>query len=103
MFLFVFFLITYITSATTVVTKSVPTGKEVISQQTKKVVSDSPGLVDFAIGLVIFLSNLPDGQVLFREKNKLQKDGNQSYESKKVLGLVGMTCGLVHASYSLPE
>ena len=27
----------------------------------KKVVSDSPGLVDFAIGLVIF----PDGQVLF--------------------------------------
>ena len=32
---------------------------------TKKVVSDSPGLVDFAIGLVIFVLNLPDGQVLF--------------------------------------
>ena len=31
----------------------------------KKVVSDSPGLVDFAIGLVIFVSNLPNGQVLF--------------------------------------
>ena len=31
----------------------------------KKVVSDSPGLVDFAIGLVIFVLNLPDGQVLF--------------------------------------
>ena len=30
----------------------------------KKVVSDSPGLVDFAIGLVIFVLNLPDGQVL---------------------------------------
>jgi len=28
-------------------------------------VSDSPGLVDFAIGLVIFVPNLPDGQVLF--------------------------------------
>ena len=31
----------------------------------KKVLSDSPGLVDFAIGLVIFVLNLPDGQVLF--------------------------------------
>ena len=27
--------------------------------------SDSPGLVDFAIGLVIFVLNLPHGQVLF--------------------------------------
>ena len=26
---------------------------------------DSTGLVDFAIGLVIFVLNLPDGQVLF--------------------------------------
>ena len=36
-------------------------------QHAKKVVSDtcSPGLVDFAIGLVIFVLNLPDGQVLF--------------------------------------
>ena len=31
----------------------------------KKAMSDSPGLVDFAIGLVIFVLNLPDGQVLF--------------------------------------
>ena len=31
----------------------------------KKVVSDSPGLADFTIGLVIFVLNLPDGQVLF--------------------------------------
>ena len=30
--------------------------------------SDSPGLVDFAIGLVIFVLNLPDGQVLFLEE-----------------------------------
>ena len=27
--------------------------------------SDSPGLVDFAIGRVIFVLNLPNGQVLF--------------------------------------
>ena len=27
--------------------------------------SDSPGRVDFAIWLVIFVLNLPDGQVLF--------------------------------------
>ena len=34
------------------------------SQCAKKVMSDSPGLVNFAIGLVIFVLNLPDGQVL---------------------------------------
>ena len=34
-------------------------------QCAKKVVSDSPGLLDFALGLVIFVLNLPDGQVLF--------------------------------------
>ena len=34
-------------------------------QRAKKVVSDSPGLVDFAIGPVILVLNLPDGQVLF--------------------------------------
>ena len=34
-------------------------------QCAKKVVSDSLGLVDFAIGLVIFVLNLPDRQVLF--------------------------------------
>ena len=35
------------------------------SQLAKKVVFDSLGLVDFAIGLVIFVLNLPDGQMLF--------------------------------------
>ena len=34
-------------------------------RRAKKVVSESPGLVDFAIRLVIFVLNLPDGQVLF--------------------------------------
>ena len=39
--------------------------KKITTQRAKKVVSDSLGLVDFAIRLVIFVSNLPDGQVLF--------------------------------------
>ena len=34
-------------------------------QQEKKVMSHSPGLVDFAIGVVFFVLNLPDGQELF--------------------------------------
>ena len=37
-------------------------------QHAKKVVSDSPGLVDFAIGLVNSVFNLPDGQVMFYEE-----------------------------------
>ena len=34
-------------------------------QRAKKVVCDSPGLEHFAFRLVIFVLNLPDGQVLF--------------------------------------
>ena len=37
-------------------------------QCAKKVLSDSPGLVDFAIGLVNSVFNLPDGQVRFFEE-----------------------------------
>ena len=37
-------------------------------QRAKKVVSDSPGLVDFAIGLVNSVFNLPDGQGMFFEE-----------------------------------
>ena len=37
-------------------------------QRAKKVVSDSHGLVDFAIGLVNSVFNLPDGQVMFFEE-----------------------------------
>ena len=47
-------------------------------QCAKKVVSDSTGLLDFVIGLVVFVLNLPDGQLLFFGKFKLQKDCNQS-------------------------
>ena len=45
--------------------KLVPSYDTNFSQCAKKVMSDSLGLVDFAIGLVIFVLNLPDGQVLF--------------------------------------
>ena len=43
---------------------------------------NSPGLLDFAIGLVIFVLNLPNGQVLFfflggGGELKLQKDFKQ--------------------------
>ena len=37
-------------------------------QRAKKVLSDSLGLVDFAIGLVTSVFNLPDGQVMFYEE-----------------------------------
>ena len=37
-------------------------------QRAKQVVSDSPGLVNFAIGLVNAVLNLPDGQVKFFEE-----------------------------------
>ena len=40
----------------------------IITQRAKKVVSDSPGLVDFAIGRVNSVFNLPDGQVMFFEE-----------------------------------
>ena len=40
-------------------------------QRAKKVVSDSPGQVDFAIGLVNSVPNLPDGQVMSFEKFEL--------------------------------
>ena len=40
------------------------------SQRAKKVASNSPGLVDFAIGLVNSVFNLPTGQVMFFEEFK---------------------------------
>ena len=38
------------------------------NQHAKKVVSDSLGLVDFAIGQVNPVFNLPEGQVMFFEE-----------------------------------
>ena len=65
--------------------------------------SDSPGLVDFAIGLVNSVINLPDGQVKFFEEFKLQKNCEINLLIKTFLGLVEMMFGLVNVSFSLPE
>ena len=43
------------------------------AQRAKKVVSDSPGLVDFAIGLVNSVLNLPDGQAKIFRRIKITK------------------------------
>ena len=65
--------------------------------------SDSPGLVDYAIRLVNSVVNLPDGQVRFVEEFKLQKNCEINLLIKTFLGLVEMMFGLVNVSFSLPE
>ena len=65
--------------------------------------SDSPGLVDFAIGLVNSVPNLPDGQMKFFEEFKLQKICEINSAHQNVFGLAEMTFGLVYARFSLPE
>ena len=65
--------------------------------------SDSPGLVDFAIRLVSFVLNLPEGQVLFFWEIQITEGLSSILLIKKGFGLVEMTWGLVHASYRSPE
>ena len=72
-------------------------------QRAKKVVSDSPGLVDFAIGLVNFVLNLPDGQVKFLRNSNYRRTVKSTLLIKKFWGLVEMTFGLVYAGLSLPK
>ena len=57
--------ITFVLNATKVNKKSevMPIAHQ--AQCAKKVMCHSPGLVDCAVELVIFVLNLPDGQVLF--------------------------------------
>ena len=74
-----------------------------VKQLAKKVVSDSPRLVDFAIGLVNSVMNLPDGQVKFFEEFKLRKNCEINLLIKMFLGLAQMMFGLVNVSFSLPE
>ena len=50
--------------------------------------SDSPGLVDFAIGLVNSVINLPDGQVNFFEEFKLQKNLRNQSARQNVFGAI---------------
>ena len=58
-----------------------------VQQRLKKVVYDSPGLVDFAVRLVNSVHNFPNGQVKFLGEFKLQKSSNQSCWSVFLGGL----------------
>ena len=73
-------------------------------QRAKKVVSDSLGLVYFAIEPVNPrpVPHLPEGQVKFLGKFRLQKYCNQCCSSKIFCATL-KTLGLVHASNNLPE
>ena len=62
-----------------------------VKQRAKTVVSDNPGLVDFAIGQVIFLRNLPDRQVLFLGEILITEGLSSILLIKKGLGPVEMT------------
>ena len=55
-------------------------------QHAKKVVSDSPGPVDFALGLVNSVLNLPNGQVMFFEEFKLKKNCEINSASQQAFG-----------------
>ena len=48
--------------------------------------SNSPGLVDFATGLVNSVFNLPDRQVMFFEEFELQRDCETSSACQKAFG-----------------
>ena len=55
-------------------------------QRAKKVVSDSLGLVDFAYGLVNSVFNLPNGQAMFFEEFKWQKNCEINSANQNVFG-----------------
>ena len=56
---------------------------------------NSPGLLDFAIGLVRSVLNLPERQVTFFEVFKLQKNCEINSAHQTFLGLVEMTFKLI--------
>ena len=58
--------------------------------------------MDFAVGLVNSAINLPDGQVIFLGGNSHYRRIVINPVHEIFFGLVEMTFGLVHASYSLP-
>ena len=58
----------------------------IIVQRVLKVLSDSPGVVYFAIGLVNSVLNLPDGQVKFFEEFRLCKNCVINPAHQKVFG-----------------
>ena len=60
-----------------------------------KKINDVSVLVNFAIGLVNSVLNLPDGQVKFFEEFKVQKICEIKSAHKKVSGLVEIAFGLI--------
>ena len=58
----------------------------IVIQRAKKVVSNSAGLVDFAIGLVNSVINLPNVQVKYFEEFNLQKNCETNSVHQKILG-----------------
>ena len=65
--------------------------------------SDGLGLLDFVIGLVNCVINLPNGQVKLFEEFKLQKNCEINLLINTFLGLVEMMFGIVNVSFSLPK
>ena len=59
--------------------------------------------MDFAIGLVNSVINLPEVQVKLFEEFKLQKNCEINLLINTFLGLVEMMLGLVNVSFNLPE
>ena len=57
-----------------------------LTQRAKKVVADSPGLVDFAIGLVNSVFNLPNGKLMFFEELEWQKNCEINSACQKAFG-----------------
>ena len=80
-----------------------PFAKIVITQRTNKVMPDSPGLVDFVVGLVNFILHLPDGQV--KVLGEFFEEINLTHcTCENFFRLLKMTSGLVHpAGYSCPK
>ena len=70
-------------------------------QHANKVVSDITGLVDFAVRLVNYVPNVLERQTKFLGETYRRTVVNPAHQ-KSFLGLVEMTFGQVHASYSLP-
>ena len=68
------------------------------NQRARIVLSDSPGLEDFAFEQVNSVPNLLMGKLILFLKFKLPKNRNKSCSSKFIFGLVEMTFGLVHNS-----
>ena len=64
---------------------------------------DSPGLMDFATGLVNSVLNLPDGQAKFFAEFKLQKNCEINSAHQSVLVSWNDIWASIYASFSLPK